>query len=98
MIEAHLEKLAAAGINLIPADLEKHFIFERDGFIALVERTAAGFGSVGTAGLLTDRGLAPLVWRGTDAWFVARGLEQRAMPEQVDSLRSFQSDLEAALR
>ena len=97
MSELQLGKLAAAGINLIPADLEKHFILERDGFIALVERIADGFGAVGTAGLLTERGLAPLVWRGDEAWFVTRGVEQRAQPGQVDALRRFQSDLGAAL-
>lgn len=98
MLEAQLEKLVAAGIQLVPADLEKHFLFERDGFGALVERVPDGFGGAGAAGLLTNRGLAPLVWRGAEPWFVARGFEQKAAPEQVESLRAFQSALESAIR
>jgi hypothetical protein len=94
---ARIERLAAAGITLIPADLEYHYILERDGFLALVERSPDGFGNVGTAGLLTEKGLAPLVWRGEESWFVARGFEQRASAEQVKALRAFQRDLEAAL-
>ena len=97
MDTAKIERLAAAGINLIPADLDKHYILERGGFIALVERAPAGFGRVGTAGLLTERGLAPLVWRGEDGFFVTRGFEQRASEEQVATLRTFQWDLESAL-
>lgn len=97
MDEAKIARLAAAGINLIPADLEKHFILERDGFLALVERSPGGFGSIGTAGLLTEKGLAPLVWRGDESWFVARGFEQPASSEQVETLRAFQRDLQEAL-
>lgn len=94
MDEAKIARLAAAGINLIPADLEKYFLLERDGFLALADRVT---GRVGTAGLLTEKGLAPLMWRGEESWFVARGLEQPATSEQVKTLRAFQRDLETAL-
>ena len=97
MDAAKLERLAASGISLIPADLKGHYIFERGGFLALVERSPSGFGRVGAAGLLTEKGLAPLVWRGQESWFVARGFEERASSEQVEALRSFQRDLESAL-
>ena len=94
-----LERLAAARINVVEADLDKHHILERDGFIALVERTSeGGFGGVGAAGLLTEKGLAPLVWRGADGFFVAKGLEVAASEDQVLALRAFQADLETSLR
>jgi hypothetical protein len=95
-----LEKLAGAGIQLIPApDLTTHFLFERDGFVSLVERTNDdGFGNIGAPGLLTESGLAVLVWRGGEGWFVRRGFEQRATEEQVRQLRAFAGDLENALR
>jgi hypothetical protein len=93
-----LERLVAAGINLVPADLKKHFILERDGFVALVERRDESFGQVGAAGLLTQHGMAPLVWREDRAFFVARAFEREATADQVSSLRQFQADLEAALR
>ena len=47
-----LEQLVAAGIQLLPAtEITTHYIFERDGFVALVERSGEGFGGVGSAGL-----------------------------------------------
>jgi hypothetical protein len=97
-VQDKLARLSAAGIAVIPADLEKHHILERDGFIALVERTAdGGFGRSGTAGLLTEKGLAPLVWRGAAAFFVAKGLEAAASEHQIEALRSFQRDLDDIL-
>ena len=97
MIEA-LEKLAAAGIELIPLEgMATHFVFGRDGYVALVERNAEGFGGIGSAGLLTERGLAVLTQRDGSHHFVARGLDQPATPEQVADLRSFANDLKAAL-
>lgn len=97
MIET-LERLAAANIQLLPAvELTTHFVFERDGFIALVERRENGFGAIGSGGLLTGKGFAPLIQRGGEAFFVGKGFEQRADAEQIERLRSFQTDLNAAL-
>ncbi len=92
------EKLVSANIQLLPlSEIETHFVFEREGFIALVERRDDGFGRVGTAGLLTEKGIAPLVWREASAYFIAKGFEQPASEVQVEQLRRFQKDLDAAL-
>lgn len=91
------EKLAAAGIQIIPIESQRHVFFERDGFVALAERTESGFGKIGSPGLLTEKGLAMLVWRGEAGFFVARGFEQCATAEQVTTLRRFAADLEAAV-
>ena len=96
MIE-RLEKIAAAGIQIVPAEISSHFLFERDGFVALVERKEDSFGSIGSSGLMTDRGLAVLVWRGPKAFFVVRGFQQEATSEQVAQLRAFAADLRNAL-
>lgn len=97
MTEA-LEKLAAANIQLLPAtEITTHFVFEREGFVALVERRGESFGEIGSAGLLSEKGLAPLVWRAEAPWFIARGWEQPATQDEVERLRLFQSDLKAAL-
>lgn len=94
-----LENLAGAGINLLPIDLDRHFLFEREGFVALVERRRGdGLGNVGAAGLLTETGLAPLVWRGDLPAFAGKAGDRPATPEQVEALRRFQSDLESAIR
>ena len=98
MIEK-LERLAAAGIRLLPTyDITTHYVFERDGFVALVARAGDGFGEIGSPGILTKQGFAPLVRREGKAFFVAKGYEQPADERQVEELRQFASDLQAALR
>ena len=93
-----LERLAAAGIQLLPAvEITTHCVFERDGFVALVERTSNGFGGVGSAGILTGNGFAALIQRGERFYFVARNFEREAPPDEVTALRSFSSDLKIAL-
>jgi hypothetical protein len=92
-----LERLAAAGIQIIPMEITSHFILERDGFVAFVERRDDEFGNVGAPGLMTERGYAALIWRGDQAFFTAKGLEQPASAEQVQKLRAFGADLEKAL-
>ena len=94
-----LERLAAVSINLIPLDLDGYYVFERDGFMALVQRRKDdSFGQIGAAGLLTESGLSPLVWRGDQAVFTSRAPnDTSATPEQVETLRRFQADLQTAI-
>ena len=95
---AIFEKLVASGIQLLPStQITTHFVFERSGYVALVERRGEGFGGIGSAGLLSNAGVAPLVLRDGQYYFIARGFEQSASPEQVDQIRRFQSDLKSAL-
>jgi hypothetical protein len=93
-----LEKLAAAGIQIIPTEITSHFILERDGFVAFVERREESFGNIGAPGLMTERGYAALIWRGDQGFFAGKGFEQPASAEQVQKIRAFASDLENALR
>jgi hypothetical protein len=46
---------------------------------------------------MTERGLAPLVWKGQRAVFASKSGDQPATDEQVETLRRFQSDLENAI-
>ena len=99
MLPRQLERLAAAGIQLLPLQsIETHYVFERAGFAALVQRTPDGFGAVGSAGLLAEAGFAALIWRGGQPFFVCKGFEQAASATQVETLRGFAAELEAALR
>jgi hypothetical protein len=94
-----LERLMELGIEAAPIEgMQRHVVFARGGYAALVERTADGFGRVGAAGLMTSTGLAMLMWRDSRAYFVTRKGEQAATDEQVAALRSFSSDLERTLR
>ena len=97
-MEEILQKLVDHGIQLLPAaELTTHFVFERDGFIALAERRNNGFGNVGAPGLLCQQGIAQLIWRGDQAFFVTKGFERQASPEEVEKLRSFGQDLKISL-
>jgi hypothetical protein len=97
-MQEKLERLVAAGIQLLPiVEITNHYVFERDGFVALVERRAEGFGGIGSAGRITEKGIAPLVLRGSASFFVAKGFEQPATVEEVDQIRRFQADLKYAL-
>lgn len=97
-MEDTLARLASVSIEILPIEIgPKHVMVARDPFVALVSRTEEGLGSAGTAGLLTMSGVAPLVWRGTEAYFVAKGFEQPASAAEVESLRAFQADLARAL-
>jgi hypothetical protein len=96
---AKLERLAEAGIELVPVPgLARYFVFARDGFASLVERSGEGFGRVGAAGRVTEQGFAALIWRDGEAFFVAKQNEERATAEQVETLRRFGADLERAMR
>jgi hypothetical protein len=97
-MEAILQRLADAGIDLLPAlELTTHFVFTRDGFVALVERRGMAFSNIGAPGILCEKGMAQLVWRSGEAFFVAKGFERAATPEEIALLRSFALDLKNSL-
>jgi hypothetical protein len=98
-VEAILGRLVAAGIELYPAlELTTHFVFLRGEYVALVERRGEAFGNIGAPGLLCEGGMAQLVWRGENAYFVARGFERAATGEEVAALRQFGQDLKDCLQ
>lgn len=97
----HLELLSQLGIEPLQVPgRDSHTFFIRDRFAALVERTRDGaFGRIGTAGCMTERGLAMLMWREGKAYFVAKGgAEAEAVDEDVTALRALMTDLERVLR
>jgi hypothetical protein len=100
LVLLQLEKIAAAGIVLIPTpEVPTHFVFSRDGCVVLVERRGEGFGSIGSPGQLTERGgFAALVERDGVAWFVAKGQEWKAVSGEAEAARRLFTDLRTALR
>jgi len=96
-VNTRIESLTAAGFQIVPADIASHFLVERDGFVAFIERRSGDFGNIGGAGLMTERGFAALVWRTDQAFFVGKGFEQPATAEQVQKLRNFARELEQAI-
>lgn len=88
--------LGSTGIQLL-SETPTYAIFARDNLIALVGRTAAGYGTAGSTGILTERGLAYLIWRDGQAFLAGKGFEMAATEEQVTAVRKFSEDLKAAL-
>jgi hypothetical protein len=88
--------LGSSGIQLV-SETRSYCMFARDNLVALVERTAAGYGSIGGTGILTERGLAYLIWRDGQAFLAGKGFEQAATEEQVAMMRRFSEDLKAVL-
>ena len=94
-----IERLARAGFQLLPAvPITTHYVLERDGFVALVERLPDGaFGQAGAPGLLTEGAIAQLLWKKEGPRFVAKGFDLPATPDQVEFLRRFDADLSDCL-
>ncbi len=96
---AKLERLAAAGIRILPLPgIDSHFALERGGYAVLVARSPEGFGAVGSAGLITEDGLAVLVWEKGRPFFRTRRSRLEASSAQVEELRRFAAAVEEALR
>jgi hypothetical protein len=58
---------------------------------------AAVGGTQGSTGLMTDSGLAYLIWQEGVAMLSAKGSQVPATPEQVEEIRKFTEDLKSAL-
>jgi hypothetical protein len=82
-------------------------IYARDNCIAAVGGNHSGksggnpggsqAGNQGSTGMMTERGLAYLVWRDGRPYLAVKGGETPATPEQVEIIRRFSEDLNTAL-
>ena len=84
----------AFGIALA-AETETHYLFFRDNCLALVERRS---NTIGSTGMMTELGIAYLVWRDGQAFLKSKATETPATGEQVAEVQRFSHDLAAALR
>jgi hypothetical protein len=66
-------------------------IYVRDNCIAAVG------GTQGSTGMMTDQGLAYLVWRDGQPYLAAKAGETPATQEQVEAIHRFSEDLKIAL-
>ena len=77
-------------------------VYVRDECIAAVGAASEAVGTTGainqgSTGLMTEQGLAYLVWRDGLPFLAARGVETPATPEQVAAIQKFSQDLANAL-
>jgi tyrosyl-tRNA synthetase len=89
-------RLQSVGIGLV-TESPAVAVFVREVCVAMAGRGAGGTLSPGSTGMMTENGLAYLVWREGRPWLAAKGSEVAATPEQVEAIRKFSEDLKAAL-
>ena len=89
-------RLAALDIRLM-AEAKAYLIFTRGNCLALVQRDPAGFRRMGSAGMMTESGLAYLVWREGRRCVGSQGQRDRSGCRAGRQLRKFSGDLKAAL-
>lgn len=90
------ERLASLNIQ-IAAEGPKHFVFVRENCVALVERAETGYGSIGGTGIMTESGLAYLIWRDGRPVLAAKSGERPAEAAELESIRRFSADLKSAV-
>ena len=91
-----LARLAAAEIQVV-AENNGYFIVARETCIGIVREQPSGL-TIGSSGMMTDSGLAYLIWHGCRPVLAAHGGAQTpATPEQVDAIQLFSNDLKAAV-
>ena len=97
-------RLAGCGIELA-AESPLYNMFTRGSCVALVRpgtggktagATEAGAG-IGSSGMMTEDGLAFLVWREGLPYLAAKGREAAASSAQVEEIQKFSLDLKRAL-
>ena len=95
-----LEKLRELGFQFLTLPrYERQVAAERDGFVALLEYTAAAeIRQFGSAGYLIEGQIGLLIQRGPASFFVAKNREVLATPDLLDRYGKFQQDLHSAQR
>jgi hypothetical protein len=72
-------------------------MFARCSAVALVPVGADAGNGIGSSGMMTETGLAFLVWRDGRPYLAAKGRETPASPAQVEEIAKFSLDLKRAL-
>jgi hypothetical protein len=88
-----VSRLEDLGISLVSKSPTVS-VYVRDRCIAIVGDAPA---SQGSTGLMTEHGLAYLVWRDGRPYLAAKGSETPATLEEAEEIRKFSEDLAAAL-
>ena len=90
------ERLAACEIQMA-TQAKDYCMFVRGNCLALVHTAGDRFTSVGSTGILTERGLAYLVWVEGKAWLSSHGNQVEAEAVQVEEIRTFSEDLKSTI-
>jgi hypothetical protein len=85
-------RLEACGI-LMAAQARDYCMFVRGNCAALAQGAEDGITSIGSSGIMTEIGLAYLVWHDGKAMLSSHGNQVEATAEQVEIIRRFSEDL-----
>jgi hypothetical protein len=88
-------RLAVYRIELLSEAKEFSIVARQDCFAML--HTARDLPGIGSSGMMTENGLAYLVWREGEARLVAKGSDVAADAAQIEAIRRFSEDLKRAL-
>ena len=72
-------------------------MFVRGNCVALVQCAGDRFTSIGSSGMMTENGLAYLVWSDGKATLSSHGNQVEPGAEEVGTIRRFSEDLKVAL-
>ena len=90
-------RLADLNIQLA-AQARDYCMFMRGNCVALVQSVSDRFTSIGSSGMMTENGIAYLVWREGHPVLAAHGgHEQPATQEELETVRRFSEDLKLTL-
>ena len=89
-------RLAECDIQLA-AEAQGYCMFVRGNCMALVHFAGDRFTSLGSSGILTENGLAYLVWADGKAMLSSHGNQREADAGQVEEIQKFSQDLKNLL-
>ena len=89
-------RLAGCGIQLA-AESPGYNMFVRGSCVALANPGMAAVTGIGSSGMMTEDGLAFLIWREGRPYLAAKGRETPANSAQVEEIQKFSLDLKRAL-
>jgi hypothetical protein len=90
-------RLASLNIELA-AQARDYCMLVRGNCLALAQASGESFTSIGASGMMTENGIAYLVWReGLPVLAAHGGHEQPATPEELETIRCFSEDVKSAL-
>jgi hypothetical protein len=89
-------RLAAHRIELL-SEARGFSLLARESCFALVNLAEGRVPGIGSPGMMTENGLAYLVWRQGEPRLVAKGSDMPATAAEVAAIRRFSEDLKTAL-
>jgi hypothetical protein len=89
-------RLAVYRIQLL-SEAKEFSIVARDTCFALLYKADHPAAGISSSGMMTENGMAYLIWREGEPRLVSKGSEIPASAEEVAAIRSFAEDLKAVI-